>query len=192
MKDVRMIVGDFFEKKVANLFNLSFPSEKNPDAVPDLISRDSSFYVEVKASSYTNGGVINERQLLKFNRGLNIRRFYAFVYHSIQRNMRNNYLTGKDLKSALDLRSLFLFPFSIIKAYFDNSPKRKNPRHDTFVQLRESKAKAIFEGDRATWAHLRLCYNDYKLVKPHKKIHILTRNEFLEQKILSSLYLESL
>lgn len=190
MRDVRMIVGDLFEKKVKNLFDLSDKTGFNIS--PDLISKEGSFYVEVKASSYVNGGVINKKQLSKFDKKINTRRFYAFTYHSLWKNMRKDYSTEKNLIKALDLRSLFLFPFSVVKAYFDNSYKRINSGHDIFVQLIESKATKIFEKDKDTWAHLGLNYNNYKTASPHEKIHILTRNGHLEQTILSTLHMESL
>ncbi len=179
-----MIVGNLFEKKVKNLFGSSSPIINNPNTVPDIIF--NSFCIEVKASSYTNGGVINKRQLFRYDKKTNKKRFYAFAYHSILKDMRKNYPTQEALEDALDLKSLFLFPFSIVKAYFNNSPKRKNPRHDTFVQLIESKAGNIFGGDKQTWAHLKLCYDCYKPISPHERIHILTKNGHLEEKILSS------
>jgi hypothetical protein len=186
MKDVRMIVKNKFEKRVAKIFGLVFPDKKYQDIWPDLISKDGSFLVEVKASSYVNGGVINKKQLNKFDKQTNKRRFYAFPYHSITKDMGKNYPTKKALEEALDLKSLFLLPFSIVKSHFDNSHKRETPHHDTFVQLIESKAENIFGGNKKTWTHLKLCYDYYKPISPHKRIHILTKNGYLEEKILSS------
>jgi hypothetical protein len=100
--------------------------------------------------------------------------------------MQRDYPTEKELKSALDLRSLFLFPFSIIKAHFENSKKRKHPNHDYFVQLRESLAQGIFGLDEEVWGHLGLKKEEYQMSRPHEKIHIVTREGYLEQQILDS------
>ncbi len=189
MKDARTIVGNLFEAKAKDLFGLS---SSDIDKQPDLVSKDGSFYIEVKASSYSNGGVINKKQLLKFDKRINTRRFYAFAYHSLCKNMQKNYKTEKTLRKALDLRSLFLFPFSVVKNYFNNSYKRINPGHDIFVQLIESKARKIFEGNKDAWIHLGLCYDNYKATSPHEKVHILTRSGHLEQKILSGFHPEYL
>jgi hypothetical protein len=149
MYEPRRIVGDFFEQRVMRLFDLVLADAESSGTVPDLVSKDCSFFVEVKASAYDNGGVINRTQLHRFSEDISVRRFYAFVYHSISRHMTKEYPTPRRLKCALDLRSLYLFPFSIVKAHFEKSRKRIHPKHDDFVQLRESLAQAIFEGDRS-------------------------------------------
>ena len=158
--------------------------------LPDLISKDGSFYVEVKASAYDNGGVINKRQLYKFDENIQERRFYAFAYHSINKNMQINYPTEKELVDALSFRSLFLFPISTVKAHFEISPKRKNKKHDDFVQLRESMAYKIFQGDEEVWKRLGLDEKDYDKLKLNKKIHIITREGNLEKKIVESFHPE--
>ncbi len=190
MYSATQIVGDFFERKVMRIFELERTDPGALGVAPDLISRDSSFYVEVKASAYNNGGVINRGQLYRFDEDIGVRRFYAFAYHSIARDMQRNYLTEKMLRNALKLRSLFLFPFSVTKAHFENSKIRKNPKHDDFVQLRESLAQRIFELDEEAWEHLGLKKKDYKMIRPHEKIYIVTRNGHLEQQILDSFYPE--
>jgi hypothetical protein len=192
MYDAKHVVGDFFEQKVMGLFDLVRTDQNMLGVVPDLISRDGSFYVEVKASAYDNGGVINKTQLYRFDEEIFIRRFYAFAFHSINRHMQRGYPTENGLRSALDLRTLFLFPFSVTKAYFEKSKKRVHPKHDDFVQLRENLARKIFEGHRDTWEYLGLRQEEYKKAKPHEKIHILTRNGYLEQQILDSFHPEFL
>lgn len=190
MKNVTQIVGDFFERRVRRIFELERTDPRALGNVPDLISKDSSFYVEVKASAYTNGGVINREQLYRFDEDIEIRRFYAFVYHSIASNMQRDYPTPEKLRKALDLRSLFLFPFSITKAHFENSKPRKHPRHDDFVQLKESLAHSIFSLDDDVWEHLGLKKEDYKMIKPHKRVFIVTREGYLENEILGSFHPE--
>jgi hypothetical protein len=192
MYNARKAVGDFFEEKITEIFNLIRIDPRSLGNVPDLISEDGSFFVEVKASSYSNGGVINREQLFRFDKEIAIKRFYAFAYHSINRDMEKDYLDKTKLRKALDLRSLYLFPFSIVKAYFENTPKRINPKHDVFVQLREKQADEIFNGNINEWNKLDLCFLDYKQAEPHEKIHILTRNGNLEKEILESIRYEKI
>ena len=192
MDNARQIVGDFFEQEVMGLFELIRTYSRELGDVPDLMSRDGSFYVEVKASAYSNGGVINRGQLYRFDEEINVRRFYAFAYHSIVGHMQRDYPTERKLRSALDLRSLFLFPFSIVKVHFEKSKKRVNPKHEDFVQLRESLAQGVFELDKEVWGHLGLRQEDYRMTRPHKKIHIVTREGHLQQQILGSFHPEFL
>ena len=186
MYNVRLVVGNFFEEKTIQLFDLIRTDPNASGTVPDLTSRDGSFFVEVKSSSYNNGGVIKQRQLYEFDRIMDKRRFYAFVYHSIKREMQKNHPTEEKLKKALDLRSLFLFPFSIVRAHFENSQKRDYQASDYFVQLRETLARNIFEEDSLAWQHLGLKSKEYQRTQPHGKIHILTRGNNLKAKILNS------
>lgn len=189
MYNAKNIVGDFFEERVMKIFDLIRTDPNQTGILPDLASRDGSFYVEVKSSAYYNGGVINERQLLGFDEMVNARRFYAFVYHSI-RNMEKNYPTGEELRDALDLRSIYMFPFSITMAHFNKSHKRTPPNHDCFVQLNESFAGSIFNHDAGAWEHLELENKEYVPSKPHEKVHILTREGNLEKEILESFHPE--
>jgi len=192
MYEPRLVVGAFFEQKLIEIFDWKLADTKNEGEVPDLVSRDGSFFVEVKASAYNNGGVIKRTQLYTFDRSVRVRRFYAFAYHSISRlvSMAKEYPTEEKLREALDLRSLYLFPFSIVKAHFEKSRKRTNPRHDDFVQLRESLAQKIFDSDEETWARLGLPRRKYRMTQPHEKVHIITREGYLENEILESLRLE--
>lgn len=182
MYSAQMVVGAFFEEKVKKLFDLV---NSESEDLPDLVSMDGSFFVEVKASAYSSGGVINQKQLLRYDREIDIRRFYAFVYHSIARDMQKKYPSVGKLRKALDLRSLYLFPFSVVKAFFDKMPKRVTPKHDSFVQFCESRAARIFAGE--CWDYLGLDGKDYGVVVPHPDIHIMTRENHLEAEILSHL-----
>jgi hypothetical protein len=100
--------------------------------------------------------------------------------------MAQSFPTEEALRNALTLRSLYVFPFSIAKAHFEKSSKISNPRHDDYVQLRESMAKMIFEKDAETWRKLGLAKDQYKAVSPHEKVHIMTRFGHLEPQLLES------
>jgi len=182
MYNTQKAVGDFFENRVIQLFDL----QRSGGELPDLTSRKRKFFMEVKASAYTNGGVINQGQIQRFNQEINIRRFYAFAYHSIGKNMGRSYATREALEADLDLRSLYIFPFSIVFSYFNASDKRRTPFHDTFVLMREKTAEKIFLEDAETWKKLELKTEDYKMIQPHKRVFIITRQGNLEQELLNS------
>lgn len=183
MYSPQRVVGDFFEAKLMRIFDLS---KSQTEELPDLVSRRKNFFMEVKASACTNGGVINKGQLERFDEEINVKRFYAFAYHSIIKNMGRNYATKDSLEDDLDLRSLYVFPFSIVFSYFQNSNKRKTPLHDTFVLMREKTADRIFSGEPETWKNLKLDIRQYKMARPHKKVRIITRNGNLEKELLNS------
>jgi hypothetical protein len=187
--NARLIVGEFFEEKLMKLFDLIRIDKKSgetPGKVPDLISKDNSFYVEVKASAYNNGGVIKGKQLLKFDREIERKRFYAFAYHSIKKSMHENYETERELIKALDLKSLYIFPFSIIKAHYNHSAKQHYIDRGMYAQLNESEAEKIFLGDSEIWVKLNLNKAEYIPAKIHKKINIMTRKGYLEKNLLES------
>ena len=192
MYDPRRIVGGFFEQNVMELFGLVRTDMEQAGTVPDLLSRDGSFFVEVKASSHSNGGVINKGQLYRFDDNIDKRRFYAFAYHSIARHMARDYPTEEELRAVLKMRSLFLFPFSVTKAYFEALPKKVTKGHDDFVQLKESDAKRIFYKDNDIWNYIGLRPEDYGYEKPHESVHIITRGDYLKDEILYSLDLKLL
>jgi hypothetical protein len=184
--DPKQVVGAFFEQAIMILFDLVKADKDNTGEVPDLVSRTNSFFVEVKAASYARGGVINEKQLYRFDETICLRKFYAFAYHSICRDMQKDFPSPELLREALDIKSVYLFPFSIVKAYFENSKKRKKNEEDNFVQLRENQAQDIFEGGEQMWARLGLEFEKYKRASPTKKVHIVTRQGYLEEEISSS------
>jgi len=192
MYSSKKIVGDFFEERVVNLFDLVRIDENGVGLTPDLVSKKGEFFVEVKGSAYNNGGVIKQRQLYRFDRDIAVRRFYAFGFHSIASDMERLYPNEERLKKALDVRSVFLFPFSIVKAHYERSKKRYHHQVDFFVQLRESLAQAIFSGDSDAWKHLGIESGGYKKSQPHKKVHILTTDGALEKKILTNFHPEFL
>jgi hypothetical protein len=189
--NARLIVGEFFEEKLMKLFDLIRIDKKSgeiPGKVPDLISKDYSFYVEVKASAYNNGGVIKGEQLSKFDKEIEKRRFYAFAYHSIKRStsMHENYKTEGELRKALDLRSLYIFPFSIIKAHYNHSAKQPYIDRGMYAQLNEIEAEKIFLGNTETWAKLNLDREKYIPAKLNEKVKIMTREGYLEKNLRDS------
>jgi hypothetical protein len=190
--DPRRAIGGFFEAKAARMFGLEWADVMALGHIPDLVSKDRSFFIEVKSSAYDNGGVINMGQLRRFDREITARRFYAFAYHSINRGMAKDFRTEKALRDALAIRSLYVFPFSIVRAHFEKSWKIRNSRHDTYVQLRESLAKRIFSKDAKAWEALGLDRGQYNAVSPHEKVHIMTRSGYLEQQLLDSFNPESI
>ena len=192
MYDPRRIVGDFFEQRVMELFGLIRTDVEQVGDVPDLVSRDGSFFVEVKASSHSNGGVINKSQLCRFDDQIDKRRFYAFAYHPIAKHMARDYPTKEELRDALEMRSLFLFPFSVTKAYFEASRKKSPSGHDVFVQLKESDAKRIFYQDNDIWNYIGLRPEDYSYENPHELVYIVTSGSYLKDEILYSLDLKLL
>jgi hypothetical protein len=185
MIDHRRIVGGWFEEKISRILNLR---KTNGIDEPDRISKDGKFYVEAKASSYLNGGVIKREQLEKFNGLINAKRFYAFGYHSITKNMMRDYNTEKSLRTALDknFKSVYLFPFSIVKAFYENSKESFVPGHFSYVLMREHHAKEIFLYDLAIWDKLKLDYNKYGFYA-RWKINIMTNQRNLEKDIVDSL-----
>jgi len=185
------LVGDFFENKLIKLFDL-VRLDSNRGINPDLASKDNSFFVEVKASSYLNGGVINKGQLYRFDRIVDTKRFYAFAYHSIIKNMQKDYPTKEKLEDVLDLKSLFIFPFSIIKSYFEHSKPQKHPKHDDFYQLKERFAKGIFNFDEIMWKYLDLDKKEYQGISLNENIHVMTNQGKFEQAFLNSFHPEFL
>ena len=186
------VVGNFYEGLVGSLFNCKRLDINFSGKLPDLVSSGQLFYIEVKASAFHNGGVINKGQLYGFGDWLQGTLFYSFAYHSTPKgvNLGKTYETEGELVQALDLRSLFLFPYSIVKAHFETSPVKTNLNHDDFVQLRECPASKIFGFDQATWCKLGLKKERYKTHKPHSRVNIITEHDYLTEQILDSLNLE--
>lgn len=188
----QQVVGEWGEKRVSALFDLVRNDPRDGWNVPDLIARGEPFYVESKASAFNNGGVINKRQLYRFDSLVNMKRFYAFLFHSVTDNMRETFPTQADLLEALDPRSLFLFPFSVVRAHFETSKVRQTPRHDDFVQLNEAQARAIFDKDRETWVRLGLDSGNYEVVSLEGKVHVMTRGTDLRRELRRSFHPENL
>ena len=153
MNDPRKIVGDFYEELLMNLFGLKRADREVLGNVPDLIASDGSFFMEVKAGASYHGGVINKSQLQRFDDITNMRRFYAFFHHSINKDMRKRYPTEGKLRIALAEKfvSLYIFPFSLTKAHFERSKLIATPKHDDYVQLNRSTAERIYRDNPEEW-----------------------------------------
>jgi hypothetical protein len=155
--------------------------------LPDLRSKDRSFWVEVKAGGIKNCGVIKQKQLFRYDKKLYQKRFYSFCFHPLKGNLRDQYPSPKALKKALYLHSLYLFPFSIVQAHFHNSTINSYPGDDFVVKMRLNHAQNIFNKHPEEWHRLSLNPAEYKFVQPFEKINIITREGNLENEILSAL-----
>ena len=179
--DPRKAAGDWGESIVMCAFDLI--STDDPK-LPDYVSRDGSFYVEVKTSTFNNGGIIKGRQLTRFDEITNTRRFYAFVFHKLTGNMGKTYRTKGRLYSALSLKSLYILPFSLVSTHFHNTKKKPYPDGDVFVQLNEKQAEHIFSGDYGIWkVSLNLSPTAYSRKELHERVTLVTRNAMLEDRI---------
>ncbi|MBW3002657.1 hypothetical protein KY338_05860 [Candidatus Woesearchaeota archaeon] len=181
--DPRKTVGNWGEAIVREAFNLV--STENEE-LPDLISKDGSFYVEVKTSAYNNGGIIKGKQLARFDEQVNKRRFYAFAFHqiSIAVRLKKKYCTTGKLYTALTLKSLYLLPFSVVMAHFDASKKKPYKGEDVFVQLNEKQAEHICSGDYGIWrVSLQLLPISYSRCRLHEKVQVITKDGALEHRI---------
>jgi hypothetical protein len=181
--NAQKVVGDFFEDFVQNAFDLIPSGSKE---LPDRMSKDGSYFVEVKAGSINNCGVLKQKQLLRYDQEIEQRRFFAFCFHPLTGKLRDQYLTPDALRSDLSLHSLYLFPFSIAWAHFPNSNINDYPRGDQVVKMKLNTATNIFNMNKKEWERLSLDRGDYKKTKPHKKVHIITREGHLEKELLKS------
>lgn len=171
--------------------------------VPDLRARDGSFYVECKASSIksSSGGVIKGKQLVRFLEEINQRRFYAFAYHPICDRMKDNYPTARRLRNELSRTSnqvqYFTFPFSILCAFYQLKPHRYkdkarkgNEGKQPFTTMSYREAQMIFSLDTEFFRALRLNPDEYKPNQFHERVHILTRQGNLEDKLKENFHPE--
>lgn len=180
--DSKQVIGTYFEKKTMDIFGLKQTKNKR---LPDLISEDDSFYVEVKASAWNN--VIKEKQLMEHLKIIPQKKFYAAWFHNIWN--ASDY-SKNELISALDCSSkkVYLLPISIIKAHFDNGLVEYHPSKKNFVRLRRNHAKKIFSGDAEFWENIKLDIKEYKKIQPYAGMFIITKNGTLEERILDSIH----
>lgn len=181
--DPRKTVGDWGEAIVWNAFDLE-PTDNQE--LPDYESKKGSFFVEVKTSAFNNGGIIKGKQLAKFDEHVNKRRFYAFVFHqiSIATRLRKTYQATGRLYTALTLKSLYLLPFSVVRAHFDASKKKPYMHNDVYVQMDEKQAEQIFSGEYKLWkTRLGLSPTAYSRKELHERVRLITNNRALESRI---------
>lgn len=187
------VVGQWGERTAKKIFGWESIGKNLLDMTFDCKAPDGSYVAEVKTSAYTNGGVINEKQLLRF-REVAEKRFYLFIYHRINKDMHKRFATKKTLLHALDknLKSIYLFPFSIVDAFYKNTSTIKAKKHDHFVQMEEKHADAIFHKNDQIWTLLGIDSAEYDAAQPYEHMGIMTRNGDLEERILDSLDLSKL
>lgn len=192
--DARPVVCNFFEDVFMNVFDLKRVNIKSLGKVIDFISKDDSYFVEVKGSAYDNGGVIKEKQLIRYDKEVLDKRFYGFGFHSFSKrySLQKQFPTKSKLKKALTVKSLYLIPFSIVKAHFSNSVARVHPEQDMYVQLDEKQSNRIFILEPEIWHHLNLDENNYRTIRPHENVFIITREGHLEKEILRSFNSEAI
>ena len=191
------IVGDYFEIKIAETFDLVRIDIARDGNIPDLRARDGSFYMECKASSVdrTHGGVVKGKQLVRFLEEINKRRFYAFAYHVVTENMQENYPTARRLRNQFSRTShqvqYFVFPFSIVLAFYLLKPKsyKDLARKEPFVKLSYKQAQLIYSLDEE-FLRLGLDPREYKQKELHERVHLLTRQGNLEDRLVNSFHPE--
>lgn len=185
--DPKRVVGDVFEAKVATIFDLKRVDSRQIGRNPDLVSKDGKFSVEVKAGGKDNCAVIRGNQIIRFNDDTtNTRRFYALAYHAVE-GIEKRGISKKQLRRELQLIALYLFPFSVVWAHYQHSPKKLYSDNDDYVPLKRIEAQKIFEGNLVSWSRLGIDYSLYQTIIPHRKIFIMTKQGNLEKEILASL-----
>ncbi|MFH1631109.1 MAG: hypothetical protein ABIA21_02710 [Candidatus Aenigmatarchaeota archaeon] len=186
-------VGEWFEEMLAHIFyGLKRVDRQMIGKLPDLVYDNGLFYIEAKFSAYNNGGVINKRQLERFDNIQDAKRFYAFGFHSITRGMQRNYPRKDDLRNALDIRSIYIFPSSIVRRYFEMTDKTVTQRHDDLVQIDEKTALDIFRWKSDIWETDDMRIFDYRYHSLHQDVHIITRGSDFEKELMESFHPEFL
>jgi hypothetical protein len=194
------VVGDYFEDYACRVFGLDRTDPKLLGNVPDLMAKDGSFFVECKVSSFKNGGVVKGEQLFRFDREISVKRFYVFIYHPVCEKMEDNYPTERKLRNAFDrslnLVQVYLFPLSIVLAHYAREPKSvKYPGRSyevQFCKLKYKQAQGIYRLDPEMFSTLSLDPKQYQQKELHERVHVLTRQGHLEDKLVGSFHLESL
>jgi len=169
--DPKQVIGQYFEGYVRVIFDLVCTGKKE---LPDLVSKDGLFYVEVKSSN--GGSVIKEAQLKRFNEITDARRSYALCFHPLT-NIEETCPEEGGLIYALNTceKYVYLFPFSVIKAHFEAGPKQTYREADGFVHFRQNQARDIFDKNVDAWDRLGLDMSDYNTESDCPRIYILKR-----------------
>jgi hypothetical protein len=173
--NTQQLIGDYFEDLLARMFKLKRVDSNFSHKEPDL--SNEKFCIEVKSSKFDNGGVIKRRQL-RYLENFHLECLYAFPYHELKTPIFRHYSSEKALLRAISLRSLYIFPLDVVKARYETGYKRPYPTDDDFVQIRESLASGIFDGDVDIWKLLHLTPGKY--AKAHPKgtdIFIMAENK---------------
>jgi len=161
--NTQQLIGDYFEDLLSRMFKLKRIDRNFSHKDPNL--RGDTFSVESKASRFDNGGVIKGWQL-NYLENLPFDCPYAFPYHELNTPICEHYTTERALLQAVYMRSLYIFPISVVRARYDTGYRRPYPTEDDFVQIRESLAKGIFAGKPEIWKALNLNFRDYVTAVP--------------------------
>jgi hypothetical protein len=189
---IRNTVGEFFERKVAYIFdyirtNAAIAGKR----VLDLSKRDGTCAFESKAGFFSRGGVILEKQIHTSQKPLpGVNMFYVFGYHKIG-SIQKNYKTEEALLNALDLNvhSYYIIPNELVSAYFDSKEPREIKEvggsiRDRFVSLPASKAKKIFCKDPVIWKQMKLSPDKYHISNPHEKVFVIAESHEVLENLL--------
>jgi hypothetical protein len=172
--NTQQLIGDYFEDLLSLMFKLKRIDRNFSHKEPDL--HGDTFDVEVKSSRFTNGGVIKGWQL-EYLENRSIDCPYAFPYHELNTPISEHYATERALLRAVYLRSLYIFPISVVRARYDTGYRRPYPTGDDFVQIRESLAKDIFSGKSWIWKTLNLNFKNYATAVPAHNIFIMSEDK---------------
>lgn len=197
------VIGDYFEGRISKLFDLVRIDIREEGNVPDLRARDKSFYVECKGASVRNGGVVKGGQCDLFNQNIDRtkqRIFFAFAYHPLWQKLSEAFSSNQGLRCALTRHSdefqFYIFPFSVVLAFYDKSHKRYRfswrQKKEPYTTMRYNESKEIFEFDEERWHWLGLDPREYKPRELHERVHLLTRQGNLEDRLVNSFHPEAL
>jgi hypothetical protein len=187
--NTQQVIGDFFEDLLSRMFGLKRIDRNFSHKEPDL--RGETFDVEVKSSRFDNGGVIKRRQL-KYIKNRPRDCPYAFPNHELKTPIWKYYQSERSLRRALNLKSLYILPLSVVKARYETGYRRPYPTDDDFVQIRESLAASIFSGNGYVWKTLHLDFEKYIKAQPKgtNNIFIMSDNKATLDKLLSGFSLD--
>ena len=192
MYTIRNTVGDFFEKRIADVFGfINTKAAKGNRRLLDLSTKDSTCAFECKAGLSSRGAVIIEKQIhTKFQPLPWIKLFYVFAYHKVSK-IQQKYETKEALLEALDenTHSYHIMPDEVVSAYFNTrTPRSINTMNssvrDRYVPMPASKSRKIFDRDPRLWSLMGLDPEDYRICNPHKKVFITTQSWELLESIL--------
>jgi hypothetical protein len=187
--NTQQTIGDYFEDLLSRMFKLKRIDCNFSHKEPDL--RGETFDVEVKSSRFDNGGVIKGWQLKYLgNRPCDCP--YAFPYHELKTPIWKYYQSERSLRRALNLKSLYILPLSVVKARYETSYRRPYPTGDDFVQIRESLAASIFSGNSYVWKILHLNPKRYLKTQPKgtNNIFIMSDSKVTLDKLLGGFNLD--
>jgi hypothetical protein len=178
------VVGNWGEELVAGAFDLVRADREFEGRVPDLIDKKGRYCVEVKASHYQNGGVIKIPQINGFGSIYELKRFYAFVFHTVE-GITKRGLSESQLVRELHAIGIYIFPYSVVLKHCQTSHLKKSPDSE-FGQLDMNLAHQIIHGNTSEWERLGLDNSEYEVRNPHPRVYIMTHGRNLQKVLLGS------